>query len=52
MNGWIIAYWCLNAAGLATMLVKHGEPSKVNFFTGLVGLIVTQALLYKGGAFN
>lgn len=52
MNGGIIAYWCLQAAGLAIMLVRHGEETKTSFPIGLVGLIITQTLLYLVGAFN
>lgn len=52
MNGWIIAYWVINAMCLAVIMAKHGEETRHNFFSAFIGFALTQFLLYMGGAFS
>ena len=50
---WAIYVWLgLQLFGLGIALAKHGEEYEYNFFTTLLGSIISIGLLWAGGAFN
>lgn len=52
MNGWILTYFAINFVGLGILAATHGEPTTVNFWSGIFGLCISLTLLYMGGAFS
>lgn len=48
----IYAYLALMLIGLGVALAKHGEYTKINFWSTLISTLLVMFLLYKGGFFN
>lgn len=50
---WAIYTWLvLNLLGLGVNLAKHGEPREINFWSELIGFILSIGLLWIGGLFD
>lgn len=52
MNWAIYTWFALEIFGLGVALAKHGEERTINFFSTLLGAVISIGLLYLGGAFS